>query len=276
MKKFLKIFYIVFFTLALLSSKASAVPTFVDSYDVTSEETEPNGLTFNNDGTKMFVTGHTQDEINEYTLSTAWDVSTASFVDSFSTQSEDGDTRDVKFNQDGTKMFVLGKSNDRVCEYTLSTGFDVSSTVTFIDCKSVSPVGDPEELEFSPDGTKMFVLDNSGNDVNEFTLTTGFDISTASYVQTLIVDVEENTPTGLAFTYGGTKMFITGWERDTVIEYTLSTAFDISTASMGDSYAIADAVENKPSALTFSSDASKMFIMGRSGDKVHEYTLSCY
>ena len=276
MKKFLKIFYIVFFTLALLSSKASAVPTFVDSFSVHSEETRPNGLTFNNDGTKMFVTGHTQDEINEYTLSTAWDVSTASFVDSFSTQSEDGDTRDVKFNQDGTKMFVLGKSNDRVFEYTLSTGFDVSSTVTFIDCKSVSPVGDPEELEFSPDGTKMFVLDNSGNDVNEFTLTTGFDISTASYVQTLIVDVEENTPTGLAFTYGGTKMFITGWERDTVIEYTLSTAFDISTASMGDSYAIADAVENKPSALTFSSDASKMFIMGRSGDKVHEYTLTCY
>ena len=143
MKKFFKISYIVFFTLALLSSKASAVPTFVDSYDVTSEETEPNGLTFNNDGTKMFVTGHTQDEINEYTLSPAWDVSTASFVDSFSTVSEDGDTRDVKFNQDGTKMFVLGKSNDRVCEYTLSTGFDVSSTVTFIDCKSVSPVGDP-------------------------------------------------------------------------------------------------------------------------------------
>ena len=28
--------------------------------------------------------------------------------------------------------------------------------------------------------------------------------------------------------------------------------------------------------LTFSSDGSKMFVMGRSYDKVHEYTLSCY
>ena len=77
-------------------------------------------------------------------------------------------------------------------------------------------------------------------------------------------------------------MFITGWERDTVIEYTLSTAFDISTTSMGDSYAIADAVENKPSSLVFSSDGSKMFIMGRDGDLngddniLNEYTLSCY
>ena len=276
MKKFLKIFYIVFFTLALLSSKASAVPTWVHKIDITSEESRPNGFTFNNDGTKMFITGHIGDDVNEYTLSTAWDISTASFVDSFSTKSEDSQSRDVKFNQDGTKMFVLGQINISVCEYTLSTGFDVSSTVTFIDCKSVSPVGFAEELAFSPDGTKMFVLDNTGNDVNEFKLTTGFDISTASYVQTLIVDVEENTPTGLAFTYDGTKMFVTGWENDSVIEYTLSTAFDISTASMGDSYAIADAVENKPSALTFSSDASKMFIMGRSGDKVHEYTLTCY
>ena len=116
MKNFLKIFYILFFTLALLSSKASAVPTFVDLFSVHSEEKRPNGLTFNNDGTKMFVVGHKGDDVNEYILSTAWDVSTASFVDSFDTESEDTDTRDVKFNQDGTKMFVLGKTDDEVCE----------------------------------------------------------------------------------------------------------------------------------------------------------------
>ena len=97
MKKFLKVSYIVFFILALLFSKASAVPTFVDSFSVNSQEREPRGLTFNNDGTKMFVTGWHGDDINEYTLSTAWDVSTASFVDNFSTVSEDTDTRDVKF-----------------------------------------------------------------------------------------------------------------------------------------------------------------------------------
>ena len=168
MKKFLKIFYIVFFTLALLSSKASAVPTWVHKTDITSEESRPNGFTFNNDGTKMFITGHIGDDVNEYTLTTAFDISTASSVDSFSTKSEDSQSRDVKFNQDGTKMFVLGQINISVCEYTLSTGFDVSSTVTFIDCKSVSPVEFAEELAFSPDGTKMFVVGLSGDDVNEY------------------------------------------------------------------------------------------------------------
>ncbi len=262
--------------LVLLYSEVSAAPTFVDSYDVTSEETEPQGLTFNNDGTKMFIIGHDGDDVNEYTLSTGFDVSTATFVDSFDTESEDNDSRDVKFNQNGTKMFVLGKQNDRVCEYTLSTGFDVSSTVTFIDCFSAPQEAKPEELEFNPNGTKMFIMGESGDDVNEYTLSTGFDVSTASFVDSYSVKSQEDTPTGLAFTYDGTKMFVTGWENDTIIEYALSTGFDVSTASFVDSYSIPDSIENKPSSLTFSSDASKMFVMGRDSDEVHEYTLSCY
>ena len=237
MKKFLKNFCIVFLTLALFSSKASAVPTFVDSFSVHAQETRPNGLTFNNDGTKMFVTGHKTDDIEVYTLTTGFDISTASHLESFPVDSEDDGARDVKFNSDGTKMFYLGGTNNNVYEYTLTTAFDVSSR-SHVATFSVSPVGFPEELEFSPDGTKMFVLDNTGNDVNEFTLTTGFDISTASYVQTFDVNPPEDTPTGLAFTYDGTKMFVLGWENDAVIEYTLSTAFDISTASMGDSYVL--------------------------------------
>ena len=216
------------------------------------------------------------DEVNEYKLGTAFDISTAEFEDNFSTRSEDSQSRDVKFNHDGTKMFVLGQINVAVCEYTLSIGFDLSSTVTFIDCKSLSPVGFVEELAFNPDGTKMFVLDNTGNDVNEFKLTTGFDVSTASYVRTFSVNTQENDPTGFAFTYGGTKMFVTGWTSDDVNEYKLTTAFDISTATFVDTYAIANSVENKPSSLTFSADASKMFILGREDNEVHEYTLTCY
>ena len=147
----------------------------------------------------MFVTGHNGDDVNEYKLTIGFDISTATFVDSFDTESEDNDSRDVKFNQNGTKMFVLGKQNDRVCEYTLSTGFDVSSTVTFVDCASVSEESMPDELEFNPDGTKMFVMGESGDDVNEYTLSTGFDVSTASFVDSYsIPDSIENKPSSLS------------------------------------------------------------------------------
>ena len=223
----------------------------------------------------MFVTGHDGDDTNEYKLTTGFDISTATFVDSFDTESEDNDSRDVKFNQNGTKMFVLGKQNDRVCEYTLSTGFDVSSTVTLVDCASVSEESKPDELEFNPDGTKMFVMGESGDDVNEYTLSTGFDVSTATFVDSFSVNSEETVPTGLAFTYDGTKMFVVGWTGEDVNEYKLSTGFDVSTATFVDSFSITDQ-DDEPSSLTFSSDGSKMFLLGRENNKVYEYSLTCY
>jgi len=274
-KKFFNFSYIVFFTLALLSFKASAVPTFVDSYPVNSEEKQPRGFTFNKDGTKMFIAGYDDDAIDEYTLSTAWDVSTASFVDSFVTKSDDEDTRDVKFNQDGTKMFVLGKEEDEVFEYTLTTGFDVS-TASLVDSFVISnEERQPNELEFNSDGTKMFIMGNAGNDINEYKLSTGFDVSTASFVDSFDVSSEENDPFGFTFNSKGTKMYVTGWTGDDINEYTLTTAFDVSTASFVGSFSV-NSEEVKPTSLEFSSDGFKMFVLGAGGKDVNEYTLSCY
>ena len=127
---------------------------FVDSHSVSGQETDPQGLAFNTDGTKMFVCGKVGDDINEYTLSSAFDVSTASYDSKVSVSAQTAKPMAVQFNTDGTKMFVVDEISDRVLEYTLSVGFDVSSTVTFIDSFSVvSQEGKPTGLAFNNDGT---------------------------------------------------------------------------------------------------------------------------
>ncbi len=268
-------YIVIVFISGFINFNVSAAPTFVDSYPVNSEEKQPRGFTFNKDGTKMFIAGYDDDAIDEYTLSTAWDVSTASFVDSFVTKSDDEDTRDVKFNQDGTKMFVLGKEEDEVFEYTLTTGFDVS-TASLVDSFVISnEETQPNELEFNSDGTKMFIMGNAGNDINEYTLSTGFDVSTASFVDSFDVSSEEGNPFGFTFYSKGTKMYVTGWTGDDINEYTLTTAFDVSTASFVGSFDVSSE-DIKPTSLEFSSDGSKMFVLGAAGKDVNEYTLSCY
>jgi len=82
--------------------------SFVDAFSVSAQESKPSGLAFNNDGTKMFVLGYAGDDVNEYTLTTGFDVSTASFVDAFSVASQETSPRGLAFNNDGTKMFVTG------------------------------------------------------------------------------------------------------------------------------------------------------------------------
>ena len=58
--------------------------SFFNFLSVSDEEALPRGITFNNDGSKMYIVGWDGDDVNEYNLSTNFDVSTASFVDSYS------------------------------------------------------------------------------------------------------------------------------------------------------------------------------------------------
>ena len=249
---------------------------FVDAFSVASQETDLQGITFNTDGTKMYVTGKVGDDVNEYTLTTGFDVSTASYDSRVSVQSESAKPMGVQFNTDGTKMFILDEIADRVLEYTVSVGFDISSTVTFIDAFSVATQETkPTGFTFSADGTKMFVVGWKGNDVNEYTLTTGFDISTASFVDNTSVLAQNADIRDIKFSTDGTVMFIMGRKAltDSVYRYTLTTGFDASTATFEDSFYIGDQ-ETAGNSIAFNTAGTKMFVAGTNSESVNEYTLS--
>ena len=67
-------------TLSLNGAYDISTATYVRDFSVAGKDTYPSGIAFSNDGTKMFVVGDAGNEVNEYSLSTAFDVSTASYV----------------------------------------------------------------------------------------------------------------------------------------------------------------------------------------------------
>jgi len=242
------------------------------SFSVAAQDTAPLGVAFNTDGTKMFVVGITNDAVYEYTLSTGFDVSTASYVDSFSVGAQDTEFVDIAFNTDGTKMFLIGSQGDDVNEYTLSTGFDVS-TASFVDSFSVaSKATEPRGVCFSTDGTKMFVIGLTSDAVHEYALSTGFDVSTSSFVVSFSVAAQDGQMRGLEFSADGTKMFATGSLDQDINEYSLSTAWDVSTASFVDSFSIA-AQETSPRGIAFSTDGTKLFLVGLGNQSIFEYDV---
>jgi sugar lactone lactonase YvrE len=130
----------------------------LQTFSVSAQDIAPRGLFFKPDGTKMYVTGSTGDDVNEYDLSTAWDISTASFLQLFSIAAQETLPNEVFFKPDGKKMYVTGSTGDDVNEYTLGTAWDVS-TATFIQLFSISQqemlVGG---IFFKPDGKKMYIV----------------------------------------------------------------------------------------------------------------------
>ena len=202
--------------------------TFVDSTSVSGQESAPTGMAFSNNGTRMFVIGTNGDEINEYTLSTAFDASTLTHVDATSVSGQESAPTGMAFSNDGTRMFVIGRSSDNVNEYALSTPFD-ASTLTHVDATSVSgQESAPTGMAFSNDGTRMFVIGTSGDDVNEYALSTPFDASTLTHVDATSVLVHEDSARGMAFSNDGAKMFVIGTSGDDVNEYALSSVYSIT------------------------------------------------
>lgn len=296
------------------------------SQSVAGQETGPRGLCFKSDGTKMWVSGTAGDGIDEYSLSTAWDVSTIShsYFTSFNGTnaltsagttnvsetnpfalfwSPDGDIlfmtgnvrdkvhafktgvnfKDVSseetipngifFKTNGTKMYVIGRQYDKVHEYDLSTPWDTTTASLNQSFSVNSQAPAPQGLFFKSDGTKMYVTGSTNDAVHEYDLTTGWDVSTASFNQSFSVATQLATPNAVFFKDDGTKMYSTGNTSDAVFEYALSTAWDVSTASYSQSFSVASQ-EGAPRGLSFKDDGTKMYVCGSSGDDINEYDLS--
>jgi hypothetical protein len=242
------------------------------------------GLTFNTDGTKMFVIGwgDTDSKVNEYTLSIAYDINSTVLLNaSHDVIAHEGRAMNLKFNTDGTKMFVIGDGQDFVREYSLAEGFNLSTA-------SVAPVNSysvaveetkPYGLDFNSDGTMMYVTGNNSDSILQYSLSVGFDLSsTINLVRSnnLRVLMERNPLelSGIEFNANGTRLFIIDTRDNGVDEYALSVGFDISTITHVGFLALSDEEAN-PSGIAFNNTGTKMFITGNIGDEVNEYSLSC-
>jgi DNA-binding beta-propeller fold protein YncE len=209
-------------------------------------------------------------------LSTAWDVSTASYASkSFSHASETVSCSGLSFKPDGTKMYIVrNDSTDAIYQYTLSTAWDVS-TASY-DSKSLNVATQdtaPQGVAFKTDGTKLYLLGNSGDDLNEYDLSTAWDVSTGSYLQVGSISALSNTPMDLAFNSDGTTVFIADGSDDAIHSFNLSTAWDVSTLTAGDSFSTFVALDNTTMGFAIGDD-SKFYHVSETEDTVYQYSFS--
>ena len=242
------------------------------SFSVASQEAAPTGVFFKPDGLKMYIVGSNGDEVNEYSLSTAWLVSSSSYVRTFSVQ--DTIPNDLFFKPDGTKMYVAGNNNNAVKEYDLSTAWNISSASFLQSFNVVAQETNIQAVFFKPDGLKMYIAGSTGDKVVEYDLSTAWDISTAVFLQSFSLAPYGSSPQGLSFKVDGTKMYFAqlSGTYEGVVEYDLSTAWDVSTASYSKNF-VTTAVATSPSGLFFNPDGTGFYITDYSTDLVYQYNL---
>ena len=250
------------------------------SFSINAQEGSPSGLYFKSDGTKVYVVGGHGDAVDQFSLSTAWDISTASFDSvTFSLASQVTSPTGIFFKPDGTSFYVQGQSvADRyVYQYNMTTAWNISTASYASKSLSTSEDNEPLGVFFKPDGTKAFVTGEQNDRVYQYGLSTAWDASTGSY-DSVSFDFSATADyvRGLAFSSDGTKLFLAGHNADyKIFSYALSTAWDLTTASYVTSFSISSQETNNRD-VQFSTDGTKMYILGATQDTIFQYSTVAY
>ena len=301
----MRLLIILFLFLTLNSAKAEVVsPTYVQS--VASNVSMPSGIALSPDGTKIFMSSYANSNLTQYSLTTAYEISTLDTSTSVTLNLGAGSdalgTAEYKiqgfsFNNDGTKVFAIDQDG-KLNAHTLSTPYDISNATQDADDGLVwdnnstiySTHGEdlePHDITFNNDGTKMYLFDYWGYEVVvEYHLSTPFLTSSASLGNVFdLDDVNVKYLQDLRFDDDGTRMYLidsgTGHGAWNFYVYKLSTGFDTSTATYVGKLANffdASGGQGTPLGMHFSKDGMKLYQVtyrGDSANKIHEYNLSC-
>jgi len=230
-------------------------------------------LSFSSDGTKMYICGRNNDTIYQYTLSTAWNVSTALYANkSYYIGGQEDSLSDIFFKADGSKFYIIGYVSDQVHQYSLSTAWDIS-TASYDNLEfSVSSQEDnPRGLTFKPDGTKMFVIGQTADAIQEYALSTAWNVSSASHTSTFSTSSQLTNNQALFFAPDGYKVWATGAD-DVIYQYILTTAWDISTASYDSVSFSVLSQSTQTLGIEFSTDGTKLYALDNTLNIVYQYS----
>tara|TARA_R110002153_G_scaffold17336_1_gene60175 strand:- start:3091 stop:5616 length:2526 start_codon:yes stop_codon:yes gene_type:complete len=239
------------------------------------------GIKLKSDGTKMIV--NEGGELNQYNLSTAWDVSSHSMTTANSSFNPTSPSSAVSYglaiNGSGTRIATTkgnAGSNTKITAQTLTTAWDLSTASASAPSNALA-MPNIFQFKFIKDGTQIYGMDgmyawpyDEHAVIRRWELSTAWDLSTATlqsdtFTPTYngggvegVTDIDIS-PDGTILTYCSTNWDDTGGKK-TVRSQVMSTANNLST--MGASLYTSAANDSYNYTLAVDGDGGKVYLIG--------------
>ena len=227
------------------------------------------GHNFSGDGTKYYTATSTG-YVVQWELSTAWDLSTASYVRTSADMTQISNGRSIWFNVDGTVMSWNDLGSDQIDFYYLTTPWDVS-TLTYAWSISTSSFDAASQAHWmDPYCTKIVLASYStADDVTEITLRHSLaDVMTESGW-----DAVTNTQS-IDFSHDGTKVIVANASTDNLKTATLNTPYDLRSVDTNSFYAPTDGNSTALWCARWGNNGQYVYYCDDSGDSIKRITLS--
>ena len=246
-----------------------------DNADVSAKVEVPYSIQFKPDGTKMFIYGDASlsaggnYNLFEYALSTAWDISTATYSEQETLHNNLAHGFWIK--SDGLKLYMV-TSDGSIVQYSLGSAWDITTvTADGITYDYTTESSEIHDIQFNSTGTKMIAMSTGTNELIEYSLSTAWDITTLAVVDTVTITDPEY---GLTISSDGlTLMFIDS--DDNAVQYIMTTAFDLSSIEASVLNIDLESIGGNGTyrGIAFIGDDSAVYIGDSSSDSIKGFTV---
>jgi DNA-binding beta-propeller fold protein YncE len=221
---------------------------------------------FSTNGVNMYYCDYGRGSVIQYSLSTAWDVSTATAT---------GNSYNVWYNvswvaisDDWTYLFIAAW-DIWIRKYTLSTPYDVSTAST---TETFGVTWNLTWISFSSDGTKLYYMNYSIQKIIEYSLPSAWTLTWATLVGELSYPVSWNTYRDCAVSSLWWKVFLVRQASTSYIyQMNMSTENNITTASYNN---VNLSLNYNACGLYIKPDGTKMYVVNMGSKEIRQYTLS--
>lgn len=234
------------------------------------------GIFIGDNGKKMYILSQSTKSIYEYNLPIPWNISGATYNQQIQIPNLGSETRLISlyFNFDGNKCFTTGNDTDRIQELELTTPWDISTLINVNVVENIENNTRPSGIYYKPDGYELYIVDDDGQMVRTYTVSSPFTISglTINNSKTLITsDVD---PRGLYFNSNGKRLILLGRGSDKLYSYNLTTPYDLSTASLEQTLDLTSFGIYECQGISLRSNGTSIYISDSLTNSIYQFELN--
>jgi len=197
-------------------------------YGVVSAATSPTGIHFRPNGARFWTVDNDNDKIMQWDMSPSWSDTTLGYDYQFDVSSQMTAPQDISVPPPGNYIFVC--DTNEINRYNLSSAYNLNFSTSHSQTYSSNAGG--HGMDISHDGTKLFFVSDGAFEISYHTMSTPYDLSTASFSGNMgVSNFPSSGAKAIRFKDNGKRLLVLK-NDGTMYEWSLVTGYDLSSSNV--------------------------------------------